>query len=70
MAVSRFLTDQQVRKVLNCSRATLWRWARQGDGPPRCRLTPGLRGPWFYPEDGLNAWIAARLGKPSSQPAE
>ena len=64
MVLGRFLTSKQMRDRLGISKATEWRYAKLGMGPPRVRLTPGANGHWGYPENLFEQWLLSRLDRP------
>lgn len=52
-----YLDEAATARKLNVSRRTLQRWRISGEGPRWCRLGVRRVG---YPEDGIDAWAAAR----------
>lgn len=55
------LTPEEMRKRANMSPTTEWRLARDGEGPPRIRLS---RQRWGYPEKLFNEWLESRFERP------
>jgi hypothetical protein len=64
MNLGRILTSKQFRVRAGISAVTEWRLHQRGEGPPRLRLTPGVRGRWGYPENLFEQWLLSRLDKP------
>lgn len=53
----RILRTNEVSEMLGISRATLWRWARQGLLPPKRIIGPNSVG-WF--ESEILGWLESR----------
>lgn len=53
----QFLTVAQVCTMLNCSKATVWRWTSTGHFPPPVKLGPNTTR-WRAGE--VEAWLAER----------
>tara|TARA_R100001086_G_scaffold240227_1_gene166152 strand:- start:17 stop:283 length:267 start_codon:yes stop_codon:yes gene_type:complete len=59
--MNEFLTTQETAKLLNLDTMTLWRWRKEGMGPPYFKLTDSIKRPVIrYPADELQKWLSAR----------
>ena len=54
-------------EYLRLSTPTLERLRLTGDGPAFCKLTPGPRGSVRYRRADLDAWLASRLVRSTSE---
>ena len=43
--MNEFLTTQETAKLLNLDTMTLWRWRKEGMGPPYFKLTDSIKRP-------------------------
>lgn len=59
----RLLTLEDVAARLGISPSTLRWWRHRGEGPPSIRLGRHVR----YPEDALEAWLAAQIAEESAR---
>lgn len=55
----KYLSDKQVSERYDVSRATIWRWVRNGSFPSPIRITAGCTR-WKLPD--LEAWEAQQEG--------
>ncbi|MEP5769468.1 helix-turn-helix domain-containing protein [Nisaea sp.] len=57
-----YLSPKAVSRLIGKSDRTLKRWRAEGKGPPWTR-----NGEWTvaYPGDGLQVWLATRIGLPA-----
>jgi excisionase family DNA binding protein len=51
-----FLTQKEVSERLGITRQTLWRWRRDGTGPPASKIGGSV----LYDEEELGKWIEAQ----------
>jgi excisionase family DNA binding protein len=63
------LDTPEAASYLRLSKPTLERLRLQGNGPPYAKLTPGNRGPVRYRRADLDAWLASRLIRSTSEGA-
>lgn len=68
--MSDVLNTPDAAAYLQLSVPTLERFRLAGGGPLFAKLTPGPRGPVRYRRADLDAWIASRLVRSTSQTAE
>jgi len=60
--IDSYQSDKQIAQRFKVSRATIWRWVKEGRFPKPIRLSPGCTR-WKSSE--VEEWEAAKRGKPS-----
>lgn len=63
------LTTAEAAEYLGLSKPTLERFRLTGAGPVYAKLTPGNRGPVRYRRTDLDAWLASRIVRSTSEAA-
>ena len=58
--MTKQLKPREAAERLSVDEQTLANWRWRGDGPPWRKLGEGRGAPVRYPEDGLEAWLAAQ----------
>ncbi len=53
----KIIRPSELARLLGVSRATLWRWSRDGILPPKRQIGPNVTG--YFPEE-LEQWLASR----------
>ena len=58
--MSNLLTTQDVAEFLGLDPMTLWRWRRDGHGPPFLALSSGIKPVIRYSLNDIEKWLSER----------